>query len=32
MSEQAPRETWSDLDDVILTTRMRIYENAFMPP
>lgn len=32
MSEQAPRETWSDLDDVILAAWMRIYENAFTPP
>ncbi len=32
MSGQAPRETWSELDDAILAAWMRIYENPLAPP
>lgn len=32
MSQLAPRESWSDLDDAILAAWIRIYENPLAPP
>lgn len=31
MSQQAPRETWSELDDAILAAWMRMYEKPLAP-